>query len=1184
MILDGIAGSEAIDKSGEILCVDGADLSLVDENKVYVNYEHKSGESGTSLDQVGKVIFAHKIFKESDCQNKRQRELWKGIELPFIYFIVRLADEAGHEGAKALAALIRDELKHEGKINISWSVEGATLSRDGNKLTKTFIKQVALTTKACNGSVRTGIVEDPSAPPGYELKTDKEKKDILEGLTEKSEKGVFEITSYEMEYNPELQESELEKTLAAGSYNVAPSSLTGGSALQVEDAGLKRRRIVNMVKAVVRDWNGRGDLKEFIKFSLPDISPEFVEKFGEMASEYKMKKAEEEAKSNPNEPLTIRGKPVQPTPTVDKAHFDEKAGVLRTPRGSIPMYIPSKDKSRTARESFHAALNDPKISKIHDYALKNWHRMHGLMKAGKLPDAAVMHATLFSQLSPNTPVISQELMYGHLVDAMKEKGVDARHPDFVNIKQNWLDKDNPSQFPITGGGKNSHWDRIGGQLRIKHDSLLTGRKAGDIGGFMLANNKFTNMSEYHKLAPKLTELIARHKDDTGSAVRELMDHKIKGELHEAQRARQKSKGMPDIGEYQGPIVRGLAPKTTRYMFGMLGGGAVTVPDTHFARHLFGLQKAKRGMDNHTIDYVKTLLWNPANSHILDGIDRYYAANHDAVKHMASHPLTKDVAQKDLVFPAFWKHWMSIIPHERARGMGTGGSNEYTDHKPFWDTVNEIIDQRKKPIKKSDLGAISKAQDSVKEHLHWQETLGEVPAMMLYYAYLVPELIDSNSDTQEGAINMGDFNPNGTIDNPEPEVSMENIRKFEKWSIGLSLKLEEFRKGLGNVKPLSQAPKLDAEQLARRNYKHNDQKPIEFQGKKVVPGHAEVNEGSQIFNDHTILGHDDKHFYTLPVHPANLKDWKHDDIQRINKKAVGSGVHVIKWPKYTDNGSTIDSTLHGDPAFNQTAAQNKLIHGLDLKSGYFEDDKSAKGATDELNHWRKHPSGHKVFIKGQGSVDDVEGDPDNEVAFHNVARDVFGLGDFVPSTAIFNDPTTNQRSSAQARVEGGVHFKYNADHKQLLKEMGKSGDLHKLGMMDWILGHNDRHAGNFLLTPNDKAPMKLIDNSDSMHTYSPDRVPTYLAEHEKLTGNPKDLRAGMGVPIGSKTQDWIMKLDTGKLQKSLGGMGYPQATVSAISDRVDFLKKLVTDRNKEGKQPYTREVFPPNPEHEGDYPW
>lgn len=209
MIIDGVLGSSCVDSSGEVLDVDGADILDLEEGRGVLNYEHKGAEEKDSNGQeiVGKITYAHKIMKESDCENARQRKYWKQVKHPYIYGVCRLYDGAGHEGAKALAAQIRDHVANEEPILVRFSVEGSTLEKDGNVLKRSVIRRVALTLKPCNRTADSGLLEDPNAPEGFAKKPAQSAKDILAELGEDAKK--FEHPGYmklggahEVEYEP----------------------------------------------------------------------------------------------------------------------------------------------------------------------------------------------------------------------------------------------------------------------------------------------------------------------------------------------------------------------------------------------------------------------------------------------------------------------------------------------------------------------------------------------------------------------------------------------------------------------------------------------------------------------------------------------------------------------------------------------------------------------------------------------------------------------------------------------------------------------------------------------------------------------------------------------------------------------------------------------------------------------
>lgn len=973
MIIDGVFASQAIDSSGEILDIEGCDISTLDKDGV-ANYEHKQPEDKSSDGKskanngeeiVGKIVYAHRVMKESDCENDRQKGYWQKVgKIPFIYGIVRLYDGAGHDGARALAAQIRDHNANGEQILVRFSIEGNTLDRKGNRLVESVARRVALTLKPCNRTAVSGLIEDPKAPDGFEKKPVKptgKVKDLLATLMddhrdqEDVEKREHQHPMYtklggvhEIETRPLIKDegdllqalklitkAKMIKALTAGNYNAAPGSLSGGAALQREDQSLKHRAL-----AALRDYGkkkfDKSEFRAFVKNRLPEASDDFVDHFADLAEDYhvKLKKAEdlikkeaakaakpkvakpkkakvpkiaapepeaeeggeEEAPApqvaagSPPMQLTIAGKPAKPT-TADKVVFDEKSGILHVPAvapstdkngkynpghsgGQFPMYIPSRDKQPGAAESFHNLMGDEKINKFHDYAMDNWARVNKLLRDGKLPPEVVMHATLFSQLSPNTPVPMQEYMYAHLVDSMRHKGVDARDPAFANLRDDWLGRDTGDLVPEQS---REYFDKLGG-IRLKNTSYkmvpkegaanagrsgknlvravdeqgnpIVKRYKGQLSSFMLANNKFENMSQYHNLHDSLVDLINRHKDDARAGVSELMEHKNKAGNWEAVRQRRMEAGEPDIGPYkEGPAVAGLAPKTGRYTYGMMGGSNVMVPDTHFTRYLFGLQKGKAGqqVDNDTIQTIKDILWNERNSHVLDGIDRYYAQHHDAVKHMLNHPKYKHVFEGDpqrAIFPAFWKNWVAIAPHERARGFGSKGAfNELVDHTPYWEAIDPFVN----PLHKSEDEQVEASipMRTAMIHNHWVNEYGEGPAMMLYFRHLVPRLIAEADRRKRQA----------------------SIRKMEALTIDLRKATADIRAARG------EDPEIE---------------PVSFAGNNVRHGIAECPTGK-----YALLHEDNSGYIGVPLEHASF--WHPEHLVKLPREKEGTHYIVHSHP-------------------------------------------------------------------------------------------------------------------------------------------------------------------------------------------------------------------------------------------------------------------------------------------------
>lgn len=291
MLIAAVLGSEAIDSSGEILDVAGADISDWETpSGIYCNWEHEPGEKGADT-IVGKVVYAKKIFKESDCENDLQKEQWEQIKLPFITGIVRLFDGAGHEQAKAIAAIIRDNVANKEPVVCRWSVEGSTLEKDGNRLKSSVIRRLACTVKPCNKTAGSKLLEDPEAPKGFDKKHTSEKvKDLLDFEdANKSEHPLYASLagSCEIVCNPIVDD--LAKASIGGMASAAPSTLTGGAALQREEFIKKPSDFAKYMDLMEKYENpefDKSEFKEFAKANLPEASDEFLDHFTNVAEDY----------------------------------------------------------------------------------------------------------------------------------------------------------------------------------------------------------------------------------------------------------------------------------------------------------------------------------------------------------------------------------------------------------------------------------------------------------------------------------------------------------------------------------------------------------------------------------------------------------------------------------------------------------------------------------------------------------------------------------------------------------------------------------------------------------------------------------------------------------------------------------------------------------------------------------
>ncbi len=820
MIIDGVFASEAIDSSGEVVEISGMDITTFEEGNGVANIEHLDESAGFGQEIVGKIIFARKIFKESDCEDDRQKGYWEKLKgIPFLYGVVRLYDGAGHAGAQALAAQIRDHVANEEPVLVKFSIEGTTLEKEGHRIKSSIAKKVACTIRPCNKTAVSGLIADPNAPDGFKknenslCSTEVECSPVVDGDP------AFRLLAAVATFRA------IHKSLSAGTTDAAPSTLTGGAALQREDfvKGLK-----NQALAALRDYGDkpfrRHEFKAFAKAKLPEVSESFLDHFADVAEAYTVKKSlakalpkvaaikapktekvsapkvakqkapavvipakhqatnhavlediADEDEDMPDELLpkgnhrgrkiangTFRGIAMKPNPGIVRPTFDIGKGVLHTPVGSFKAYLPQHDGPEAAA-NYQKILAHPDIEKAMDHAMTNWSRVHKLLKSGKLPPEVIMHAVMFAQLSPNKPVPTQEVQYARLVDAMDATGIDPRHPGFEQIEDAYTNLDHPNRLPHVARdefARNPAYYQ-GGKVGVEHDaagqkvgkpSAETGRYPGELlSGRPLFQDFLGRASKYHTLHESVVDLARRHRHDVMGAISEMMDSKrAAGNWANTRRSAIKA-GKPDPGEFKGIAIPGLKVKTGLYTWGMLGGGNSMVPDTHFVRNAYGLDVNK---DSQTIEYLKQMHWRPTNmANIIAPFNKWYAANHPAVQYTLNHPKWGSTFEKpeDALFPAFWRHWLTIAPHERALGLPNYSEQAGTTHAPFWDAIRPHVDEA---LGKTEDHDCSTPLRTAMVHQQYVKDYGEVPALMMFYHHLVPKLLEVAEHRQRVGTDLG----------------------------------------------------------------------------------------------------------------------------------------------------------------------------------------------------------------------------------------------------------------------------------------------------------------------------------------------------------------------------------------------------------------------------------------------
>jgi 8-oxo-dGTP pyrophosphatase MutT (NUDIX family)/GNAT superfamily N-acetyltransferase len=457
-------------------------------------------------------------------------------------------------------------------------------------------------------------------------------------------------------------------------------------------------------------------------------------KFGNIKKLSKADAAEKINTEKDGPSLTVMGASIKPNTHITYAthsRFDSETGTLHTPKGSFQVKIPSlKD------QDYQKILNSSDIQDLHSSAMKNWFKLNNLIKTGQpLPDELIAHANIFSILSANTPVPQQELLYSRLIDTIKQKKLDPRSQEFSEAfkpkgagLEAWRQSDSPIDLPKLA---RDYWaNKAKKAITQKRASKRTGRMPGDIVKLSTLDAFADSLAKYPNFHGYSAGLYTKHKGDVQKIVSEMM----------ADKSNTKSPKTHPM-----KIGVGLGSKTSRYALSMLGNGTSVIPDTHFIRHLFGLDLKT---DKNSADYLKQILWNPKNHHLLNSLDSYYNKRHPAVR-FVTNKYFNGVEDPHSNFPAFWLHWLTIAPHEKALGIGKpSAAKNLTDHTPFFEVANEILD-------KHGLNKITKSEDKIKLSTRTalamheiNQKLGPEMASLIYHSKIVPMLLSQKLERSE----------------------------------------------------------------------------------------------------------------------------------------------------------------------------------------------------------------------------------------------------------------------------------------------------------------------------------------------------------------------------------------------------------------------------------------------------
>lgn len=392
---------------------------------------------------------------------------------------------------------------------------------------------------------------------------------------------------------------------------------------------------------------------------------------------------------------------------------------------------------------------------------------------------------------------------------------------------------------------------------------------------------------------------------------------------------------------------------------------------------------------------------------------------------------------------------------------------------------------------------------------------------------------------------------------------------------LNIQLQKATEPPAPVTPVAPAPQPQQPQL----HPLNSSIPAglhKFRDMHVTPGEVEITHGIYTGSKLRLMGQHGEHLYVKP------KQASPDDAVSLQKLPIvdlGRTYKMTAPPRTYVAPELVDANQHAVDPHNRSFEQKALVHGMDLKRRVQGVESEAEGMSSrnspDQSGWFESAHGKTAYVKpGPAKHTWDWGDkgwsnpelheqfsvPHREALYHNLAHDFFGMGAHVPTTSVFNHPTTNEPMSAMERLHEASHFDSdNDDHGFAISQAGNSGALDKLAMMDIILGQHDRHHGNYMMT--DQAPyVHHIDNglmfnhSPAEHNHS--EVPGYLENYFKNSTHSDYYSKMEESPIHPHAAQWVLGLNSEDLHNRLVQAGVPAPFARASKHKLEAFQQMM----------------------------
>ncbi len=391
----------------------------------------------------------------------------------------------------------------------------------------------------------------------------------------------------------------------------------------------------------------------------------------------------------------------------------------------------------------------------------------------------------------------------------------------------------------------------------------------------------------------------------------------------------------------------------------------------------------------------------------------------------------------------------------------------------------------------------------------------------------------------------------------PDADDNFVERFME--VANQIKVVKAQAGEDNLQKKDwQADDYGAQPLAELNQKTPSGAKV-FKGKYVKPGEVEITAGPVTGSKLKLLHLDDTHAWVQPFKAGDTEV----KVNKLARKLEGSHFRILTPPETLKVPNFVDGNKHSDPGTTESHEQKELMHGIDLASdplvqthphgsteartkgtiGWF---KSAKGklgyVKPAVNYWEKVRNEKEAL---NPKSEEYMSTARREVVYHNVANNFFGLGEHVPTTAMFKDPHTKHEHSVMELIPFGTHTKMNANEhesRDRVVQAGDTGQLDKMAVMDIVMGNPDRERINYMTSPN-HPHVHLIDNA-LIFNYDDHFVPSYLTDYHHFKGVSMD-----SSHLHPEATKWLTALDPFNLGIEMARQGVHQKIINQAVSRL-----------------------------------